>query len=179
MYKLLDGFKARAQQFTPLELKAEILRQRFQELREKGLEVGNDPRNRANMQKLDSLERSLAAIEKHAQLHTQGRVLMGKYLDMLEGYLESRDIPPKADEIMGDYRKWMEAMEDDRRKRYLRNLSVFRQTWPLANWAHRGRMINWLGRRTVRRFANERLRYRVGRLALGCASTLLSRRHRP
>ena len=173
MYNMMNNLKDKAQRFTISEIQAEILRQRIQELGMQEREDDNDPQTQADTQKLERLKRRLADVEVPAQLNARGRVLIGKYWDMMNEIKESYEVPSGADEILDQCCKLMDTVEDERRRRHLRDMDLFRKAWPGADWAHRGQMVRWLGTHGIRRFGNEKPRYHVGRVAIGLGMKMM------
>lgn len=170
MYNMLEDLRDKAQRFTPSEIQAELLRQDIQLIESAEPKDINDP------QRIEALKQRLADIEEPSQLQAQGRVLMSRYINMMDEIGESYEVPSDADEVLEEYRKWMDAVEAERRRRHLRHLISFKQSWPVADWERRGRMLRWLGRCSIRRFANEKPRYHLGRAAMGWATTMVKKR---
>lgn len=170
MYNLLEDFRDKAQRFTPSEIQAELLRLDIQLIEKSEPKDVNDP------ERIEALKQRLADIEECSQLQTQGRVHMLKYIDMMDEFGESYEVPSDADEVLKEYGKWMDAVEDERRRRHLRHMTSFKQSWPVADWERRGRMLRWLGRCSIRRFANEKPRYHLARAAMGWATMMVKKR---
>lgn len=167
MYNKLED---KAQRFGPSEIRAEILRQEIQVLEKAGPKDANDS------QRLEELQLRLEDIEEPSQLEAQGRDILRRYLSLIDQIRESYEVPSDADKVFEEIRKWMDAMEDERRRRHLHHLSHVKQTWPVADWERRGKMLQRFGRHSIQRFAKEMPRYHIGRAVMGWVTMMAKKR---
>lgn len=169
MYNMLETLKDRSQRFTTSEIQAEILRQDIQKLK------NAEPQGDNDLQRLKILKQRLADIEEPSKLNAQGRILMRRYLDMIN---EDRtwNGEPNVDGMMDDIRKWMDALDEERRRRRYRHMKSFKQAWPVADWEGRMKMLRWFGGYNIRHFAKEKPLFYMARAAMGCARVMVKRR---
>ena len=177
MEKMIEAIRARAQQFTHSEIQAEVLRQRIQELEQKGLTDSNDPQTLSDLQELRSLRHRLQFFREHAEQDSQNRSLMGEFTKMLEKVQESGDIPQNSESVLKELRKRMDEVEFQRRIRYVRELERPKIFWSSASWAGRAGIIHRLASSSIKRIAIEKPRHHLGRLALGGALKMARKRH--
>lgn len=163
----MEMLRAKAQKFTHSEIRAEVLRQRIQELEQTEFKSGNDPQTVAILQKLANLQDELSRVDVHANLNSEYRKLVNRYIVMMEHFRENDDVPSDAEEVIEGLRRWLDKAENQRRREFLQELSVCRQVWPEASWSNRARVIRWVGRHSLRQIGFEYPRYRLGRMMLG------------
>lgn len=170
MNNMLETLKDRSQRFTTTEIQAEILRQDIQKL-ENAQPLGDN-----DLRRLKILKQRMADIEEPSKLNAQGRVLMRRYLGMMNEDRTWIDGPSNVDGMLDDVRKWMDAMEEERRRRRYRHMSSFKQAWPVADWEGRVKMLRWFGRYNIRQFAKDKPLLYIARAAMACAKVMVKRR---
>ena len=166
MEKMIELMRAKSEQFTSVELQAEILRQQIQELeKEDGHDHEIPESQRATH--LKALKHELAYLQQPAELNHQGRVLMSKYWKMMSDMQRSESLPSDADKVLQEFSQWVEAMENRRNQEYRFQIQHFNRHWPHASWTTRKQDLGWIGKSTLRRYAFDKPRYYVGRALVG------------
>jgi len=167
MEKLLNALKAKAEQFTPSEIEAEILRQRLRELEQSSKQNPKEPQR---FDEISLLKLRLAEVEELAEYNSQGRTLARKYWKMMDEWGETREFSPRNpdefNEMIEKYRQWLEKGEVRRTDYDLRQMNWIRRYWPRSDWSVRGFMIKRAGKHFAKRYMLEKPRYHLGRVLL-------------
>ncbi len=108
---MLETLKDRSQRFTTTEIQAEILRQDIQKL-ENAQPLGDN-----DLRRLKILKQRMADIEEPSKLNAQGRVLMRRYLGMMNEDRTWIDGPSNVDACWMMYAsgwtQWKKSGEGD------------------------------------------------------------------
>ena len=174
MEKLLESVKARSEQFTTIEIQAEVLRQQIQDLERKGIHNRATPQTQ-DEKLLKALKTRLATLQGEAELASQGRTVLGEQSKLLLAFRKHGDFPAFTGDMMDTTRKWIDGLENQQNKRHQRQIDRLKQHWPRADWGRRLTMLGSLGRRTTRRYVIDKPIYRLGRTVARWGSRLFKK----
>ena len=157
------------QQFSTIELHAELCRQEIKELEAQKLDVQDDNQGRVNNHRLErirELKLELAKVEEKAELNARGRMFANRTRDMLKA-LETSDLPPPgAEKYTEELLSWMDAVDDHDRRLYLRRKeSIMKTPKKWENWDHTSEVLRYSAFVIYRR-AQRKLPYLFARTIL-------------
>ena len=138
----LEAKRKKLQQFQPIEINAEILRQNIKELQQAGHRDREKPANKGDVV-LKRLKQRLASIEIRAHRMAEGRELVSGVMDAV---LKTGIHTTEGHRMLQRLKTFLDTVDQESKEWNRREIDILKWRWPMSTWQQRRRMLRRSGR---------------------------------
>ncbi|KAL6716539.1 hypothetical protein ACLMJK_006106 [Lecanora helva] len=162
--KIVDSARAKSEQFTAIEIDAEIVRQQIDELEQqlhKHPEFGRTPAALGPAVlgrglRIKALKRRLAELEEGAELNSQSRALLRRWLKIVDNAQKAQYDSSEIEEFLEQWRDLLDATENERRRQHQIEMKNLNLSWAFNGFNGKIKILRWLSKNMTRRLLVEK-----------------------